>query len=55
MFIFSGAHFKDFMLQEASPGIIGGAMPSGWSNCTLLSTSLCHIIMHVKPSAMKTP
>lgn len=40
--------FKDFMLKGATPGSIGDAHPSGWSNGVVFVKCLQHFINHVK-------
>lgn len=48
--IFPRVHFKQYMLNGAPPGSIGGANPSGWSNEQLFVQYLDHFISFVKPS-----
>ncbi|KAJ8897392.1 hypothetical protein PR048_002738 [Dryococelus australis] len=46
MFVFPRVHLKEYMLKGASPGSVGAANPSGWSNEEIFVQFINHFIMH---------
>lgn len=53
LFVFPRVYMKDHMLKNATPGSIGAANKSGWSNSEIFVKFLTHFIDIVKPEMGK--
>ncbi|XP_065668147.1 uncharacterized protein LOC136088370 [Hydra vulgaris] len=53
LFVFPRAKFKDYMLNNCSPGSVGAANKSGWSNEVTFVQFLEHFFSNVRSSIKK--